>query len=248
MQGYTEAFASCYDSLLCDVDYKERAKFFIEQTKRFKDRFRLVLDLACGTGSLSLELAENELEVIAVDISEEMLMQAREKAQGLSPEILFLCQDMEELDLYGTVEAAYCMLDSLNHLNGGDALQNAFDRLKFFIEPGGIFIFDMNTPFKHREVLADNVFVFDTPHVYCVWQNEYSEEDDCVYVDLDFFSASGNKYTRSSESFVEYSYEDEQIEQMLTNAEFELIEIQGDYTGQPPTEEEQRKVYIARRK
>lgn len=248
MAGYNEAFAAFYDSLIGGVDYAARADFFLNQIARFRDRCELVLDLACGTGSLSLELATRGKEVIAVDGSPDMLIQAAGKTAGVQPPVLYLCQPLEQLDLYGTVDAAICMQDSLNHLRGVAALQAAFDRLRFFVEPGGLFLFDMNTPYKHREVLGNNTFIYDQPGVYCVWQNFYRPQDGTVEIGLDFFERDGKVYRRSSESFREYSYQPEQVAAMLEQAGFTLLELQGDYTGRAPQEREQRLVYIAKRK
>ncbi|MEG1687555.1 MAG: class I SAM-dependent methyltransferase [Angelakisella sp.] len=249
MAGYNASFAAFYDSLIGEVDYAARADFFLKQVSCFKDRCELVLDLACGTGSLSVELAARGLEVIGVDASPDMLMQATAKpvGEGCRP-ILFLCQPMEQLDLYGTVDAAFCMQDSLNHLEGEGAVQQAFDRLKFFVEPGGIFIFDLNTPYKHRAVLGNNTFVYDTDQVYCVWQNFYHATGGAVDIELDFFERRGTSYHRSSESFREYSFDTPQVERMLLSAGFALLEVQGDYTGLPPCDKEERLVYIAKRK
>lgn len=249
MAGYSDAFAACYDRLIGGVDYGARADFYLNQFKRFKDRCELVLDLACGTGSLCRELASRGLEVIGVDGSQEMLMQAREKCQQAQPAVLLLCQEMEELDLYGTVNLAICMQDSLNHLEGREALAAVFGRLRYFVEPGGLFIFDMNTPYKHREVLGDNTFVLEEEGLYCVWQNSYEPQEGAVDIQLDFFRESRDgRYSRSSECFREYSYTTEEIATMLEQAEFTLLELQGDYTGKPPEDNEERLVYIAKRR
>lgn len=245
MAGYNSAFAAVYDSLIGEVDYEARADFFLNQIGRYRDRCTLVLDLACGTGSLSATLARRGQEVIAVDASPDMLMQTQAKCVGLTPPVLCLCQTMEELDLYGTVEVAICMQDSLNHLEGAAALQRAFDRLKFFVEPGGLLLFDMNTPYKHREVLGSNTFVYDMDDLYCVWQNTYDPAG-WVEIELDFFArTAGESYQRTAEGFREYSYEAAQVEAMLQKAGFRLLDLQGDYTGTPPKEDEQRLVYIA---
>ena len=150
MAGYQTALARYYDALTADVDYRARGAYLKRLAERHGGRFRLVLDLACGTGSLAVELARLGAEVIAVDGSGEMLAQAMNKSAGLTPPVLYLCQGMEELDLYGTVDTTLCTLDSLNHLPDREALRRVFHRVWLFTEPGGLFLFDMNTPYKHR--------------------------------------------------------------------------------------------------
>lgn len=248
MPGYNQTFAAFYDDLLGAVDYGAKADFFLGLIARYRDRCQLILDLACGTGSLSVELAARGKEVIGVDASPEMLSQAREKSGECQPPVLYLCQEMEELDLYGTVDAAICMLDSLNHLEGEEALGQALHRLQYFVEPGGLFLFDMNTPYKHREVLGDNTFVYDTDQVYCVWQNTWSPEEGAVDIDLDFFIPDEKGcYHREMESFREYSYPVETVRRLLEENHFQLLEVQGDYTGKAPGPREERLVYVARR-
>lgn len=249
MAGYNGAFAGVYDYLMRDIDYSAKADYLIKEISAIKDRCELVLDLACGTGSLSVEFAKRGKEVIGVDLSEDMLMQAAEKNDGLEKPVLYLCQDICELDLYGTVDAAVCIFDSLNHIEGKENLQRVFDRLKFFVEPGGVFIFDMNTPFKHKYILGNETFVFDTEKVYCVWQNAYDEKEKCVDISLDFFEPQGKDglYCRSEEYFTEYSYETDEIAEMLRKAGFTLVGVRGDYTGKQPTENEERIIYIAKR-
>ncbi len=249
MAGYNEAFARFYDALTGDVDYGAKADFLLNTAARFKDKCQLVLDLACGTGSLSLELARRGREVIAVDGSPEMLARAAEKSAGVSPSILYLCQDMEELDLYGTVELSVCMLDSLNHVEGKENLREVFRRVALFTEPDGLFIFDANTPYKHRQVLADNAFVYEEKDFCCVWQNDYDPEDDSVGVRLDFFVSQGKGlYRRFGEEFREYCYSTEEMIRMAEEAGFEVLEVLGDYRQEPPAPEEQRVVYVTRRK
>ena len=114
-------------------------------------------------------------------------MQAAEKNMALEQPVLYLCQPLERLDLYGTVDLAVCTLDSLNHLPGKKALQKALHRLQFFVEPGGLFLFDVNTPYKHREVLGNNCFVRESEALFCVWQNEYTPEEHKVEIQMDFF-------------------------------------------------------------
>ena len=146
MASYKETFSAFYDALTDDVDRAKIADRCEELLAKYHPKRELVLDLCCGTGILATELAQRGFEVIGVDASPEMLMQASEKNLALSQPVLYLCQPLEQLDLYGTVDLAVCTLDSLNHLSGSRALQKALHRLQFFVEPGGLFLFDVNTP------------------------------------------------------------------------------------------------------
>ena len=248
MAGYEEVFARYYDALTADVDYRGHGAYLKRLAEQYGGRFRLVLDLACGTGSLAVELARLGAEVIAVDGSQEMLTQAMNKSAGVTPPILYLCQDMEELDLYGTVDTTLCTLDSLNHLPDRESLRRVFHRVRLFTEPGGLFLFDMNTPYKHREVLGGAAFVREAGEVCCVWQNTLDPQDDSVEILLDFFvREGGNRYRRYSESFRECAYPQEEIRELLEGEGFRLLELRGDYTDAPPGPAEERIVYIARR-
>ena len=189
MAGYEETFARYYDALTADVDYRGHGAYLKSLAEQYGGRFRLVLDLACGTGSLAVELARLGAEVIGVDGSQEMLAQAMNKSFGLAPPILYLCQDMEELDLYGTVDTTLCTLDSLNHLPGKEALRRTLHRVWLFTEPGGLFLFDMNTPEKHIRRLNGSTYLRETEEVCCIWQNTLDPQDNSVGIELDFFVA-----------------------------------------------------------
>ena len=249
MAGYEPVFARYYDSLTADVDYPGMAGYLFRLAERYRGRPRLMLDLGCGTGSLSVELARLGAEVIAVDASREMLSCAAAKGRDLEKPVLYLCQEMEELDLYGTVDTAVCTLDSLNHLPGREALARALGRLRLFVEPGGLFLFDMNTPYKHAHQLDGTTYVRETEEVYCVWQNTRDPRDGSVEIDLDFFvKGEKGRYRRYHEGFREYVYTVEETEALLDEAGFWLLDIRGDYRDLPPGPEEQRLVYIAERK
>lgn len=155
MGGYAD-FAAFYDRLTDDVGYPQRADYIAELLMEHGMKKGIVLDLACGTGSLTLELSKRGYEMIGVDASPDMLCAAQEKCAQAGAEVLFLCQPMEALDLYGTVNAAVCTLDSLNHITDPDTLREVLRRVSLFLEPGGLFVFDVNTPYKHREVLGNH--------------------------------------------------------------------------------------------
>ena len=150
MASYKDIFSTFYDALTADVDRGRIADFCEEMLQKYHPKRELILDLCCGTGTLAAEFSRRGYEVIGVDASPDMLMQAAEKNSALPQPVLYLCQPLQQLDLYGTVDLAVCTLDSLNHLPGKTALKKALHRLQYFVEPGGLFIFDVNTPYKHR--------------------------------------------------------------------------------------------------
>lgn len=239
-------FAAFYDVLTEDVDYTGLADYIDGLIDRHGGRRDQLLDLACGSGSLSLALAEKGAEVVAVDGSPDMLAIAREKAAEAEADILFLCQDMRRLDLYGTVDTAVCMLDSLNHILKTDELAEIFRRLGLFIAPDGLLIFDANTPHKHRETLGNNAFVFETPECMCVWRNALSEARCEVVMQLDFFLEEGAAYSRYTDEVRERAYALSTWKSLLEKAGFTLLGVYGDRSLQPPSPEEDRWFFVAR--
>lgn len=248
MSGYG-SFSDVYDILTQNVNYPQRAEYIADLLTDNGIRGGILLDLACGTGKLSAEMAGRGFEVIGVDASGDMLSIAMNNAYENGANILFLCQTMQQLDLYGTINACVCTLDSINHLTDKQDVQTAFDKVSLFTESGGIFIFDVNTPFKHREVLADNTFVYDMDEVYCVWQNTFDEATDTVQIDLDIFEeVEDGIFERSQESFCERAYEIDELEEMLVKSGFETVAVYDELTKNPPRTDSQRVFIIARKK
>lgn len=239
-------FAYSYDSLMNDVDYEKRTEYLCSLFKTFDRMPTLMLDLACGTGEFSNRFAKKDVSVIGVDVSFDMLSVAREKSAEQGNDILYLCQDAVELDLYGTVDGAICCLDSLNHITDYDAFCRAVAKVSLFLEKDRIFIFDLNTPYKHREVLGNNTFVIDTDDVYCVWQNEY-DGNHTVEINLDFFTPDGDAYYRSGESFCERAYTDNEIKNALDKSGLKIEAVYEEMTQNKPNDTTQRVVYVTRK-
>lgn len=241
-------FADYYDSLTENVEYLRRADYITEVFERLNHNMGLSLDLACGTGSLTIELFKKGVDIYGIDGSYDMLAQAKEKADELGLDILFLCQKMENIDLYGTIDTCICTLDSINHLVKKEKVQKTFDKVSLFMNKGGYFLFDVNSLYKHQQILGNNTFVYDTDDVFCVWQNSLSENN-VVNIQLDFFCAmeNGKDYRRYSENFSERAYSHEEIEEMLHNSGFEIAAVYGDLSFEPPKSEEQRIIYVARK-
>lgn len=246
MESYS-VFAQFYDELTVNVEYSKRADYLLALMDRLGHKPGLVLDLACGTGSLTLELFRRGLDIYGVDASVEMLSQAREKCAGAGADILFLCQKMQALDLYGTVDTVICSLDSINHLKNREEVQRAFSKVAFFMDPGGYFLFDLNTPYKHEKILGNHTFIYDMEHVYCAWQNRYQPGSGRVEIHLDFFEREGRLYRRSSEHFAERAYPVEEVLEMLHGAGFHKVQVFNELTFDPPGEESQRLIFAAKK-
>lgn len=241
------SFAQFYDSLMEDANYKQRCDYILELARRHNHNMGLTLDLACGTGSLTRELYRRGIDVYGVDASAEMLCEAMQKSADEGMNIMFLKQKMQNLDLYGTINTCVCTLDSINHITSLDDVRKAFDRVGLFMDNDGLFIFDVNTVYKHREVLANNTFVLENDKVYCVWQNSL-EDNDVVNITLDFFEEEDGVYYRSGESFCERAYSDEILRNLLAEAGFEVEAVYGDMSFEKPLSNEQRAIYVARMK
>ncbi|MDR0197641.1 MAG: class I SAM-dependent methyltransferase [Oscillospiraceae bacterium] len=201
------AFAAVYDDLTRDVDYPALAEYYDGLIADFGAKKGagggILLDLACGTGTLSLLMAKRGWDVIGADASPEMLGAAAGKP---SKGVAYVCQDMTELDLYGTVDAAICALDGLNHLPDEAALFKSLSRVSLFMNAGGVFVFDVNTVYKHEKILGDHVFIKRSGGVYCVWSNHY-ENDGVVDITLDIFrERRDGAYTKSVEEIREKAY------------------------------------------
>ncbi|WP_295089986.1 class I SAM-dependent methyltransferase [uncultured Ruminococcus sp.] len=242
-------FARYYDLLTENVDYEARAAYLDGLIRRLHPvEDCLVLDLACGTGSLSEALARRGYDVIGVDGSGEMLNEAIGKKCESGLPIQYVCQDMRRLELYGRVDVTVCMLDSLNHLPGLPDVQRVFERVSRYTEPGGLFLFDVNTLHKHRVTLGDQVFLFDLDEIYCVWENRFDGED-TVTITLDFFETEdGIHYTRTTEQFRERAYPRQVLEDALIRADFAVEAVYGADSLEPPSEDTDRLIFIARKK
>ena len=241
------AFAPFYDRFIKPVDYDKRADYFDHIIKSVIGEQKLLLDLACGTGSLAVALAKRGYDVIGVDASEQMLSLAQQKAWAQGEQILFLHQRMEALDLYGTIDACVCALDSLNHLTDLRALKRAISRVSLFLVPGGVFVFDMNTPYKHQHLLADNSFVYEQGDTVCVWRNK-TDLDLLTEITLDFFTCQPNgSYIRNGECFCERGYTPETIQEILMECGLTLVALYADDTFDPPTETTERFIFVTKK-
>ena len=246
--GSYEFLAGCYDELTYDVGYSAWADYIEAHFRKRGLPGKTVLDLACGTGSLTRELAQRGYEMIGVDRSPEMLSEAAEKNRdvGEVPPI-FLCQSMDKLDLYGTIDACVCCLDSVNYVTDPRQLRKAFQRVYLFLMPGGLFLFDINTPSK-LQGLDGQIFLDETEDAYCVWRAEYSKRRRvCTYA-MDLFRLTpAGLWERGEELHEEYAYEPDELEEMLRRAGFHHIRRYGDRKLRAPRPGEERIFFTARK-
>lgn len=217
--------AEFYDRLNSEVNYKNWALFLHEIIGKYESvKSNLVLDLACGSGSMTIEMAKLGYDMIGVDLSIDMLMEARSKSAGF--DILYLNQDMRDFELYGTVDVVICCLDSVNYLLTVNDIRKCFSLVYNYLNPSGIFIFDVNTPHKFENIFADNTFVFDNENVFCTWQNSYDKETYICDFYLNIFSKNDSgTYNRFEEQQMERMYERDELTEILSETGFDLIDF-----------------------
>lgn len=247
MSAY-ESLAFSYDALTYDIPYEKIAAYFQTLLRKSGVTAETVLDLACGTGSLSVLLAQMGYRVLGVDCSEEMLTVASEKASELelAQPPFWVCQKMQRLRLPEPVDAAVCCLDSVNYVTKPKDLQEAFRRVYAALRPGGLFVFDINTPYKLRG-LDGQVFLDETEDAYCVWRTEFSEKRRLCHYGIDLFQRSSDVWLRSQEEHLEYAYTPEELTQWLREAGFSPIQIYGDRTLRAPKDDALRIWFAAKK-
>ena len=245
MDAY-HALAVSYDRLTNDVNYRQTVDFYKEILIREGCRPRTAVDLACGTGSVALLLAQEGMKVIGVDLSQEMLCVASQKARELENPPFFVCQDLSRLWLPRGVDLAVCALDSLDYITDPAACAEAIRRVYRVLNPGGIFIFDVNTPEKLR-AMDGEVFLDEDDDVYCVWRGSYDEETNLCSYGMDLFQRRGEVWDRSFEEHCEYAYSEQQLRGYLKSAGFTGIQVYADRLFEAPRPGEQR-IYFSARK
>ena len=245
MDAY-HALAASYDRLTNDVDYEAIVAFYHEIIKTENLRPKSVVDLACGTGSVALILARMGYRVTGVDMSEEMLTVALQRAMEQENMPMFVCQTLQQLRLPKAVDLAVCALDGLDYILNPDDCKEAICRVYKSLNPGGLFIFDVNTPEKLR-AMDGQVFLDEDDDVYCVWRGEFDGETNICTYGMDLFQRRGNVWERSFEEHREYAYSIQQLTEYLKAAGFTHIRVYADGKMEAPRSGEQR-IYFSARK
>lgn len=240
MSSY-KTFAQFYDRLTDNVDYTAGGEYITGFFNEYGNGGKKVLDLACGTGTMCSFLSDKGYDVVGVDLSDDMLTIADNKCGG---KVKLFKKDITDFSFNEKFDYCICTLDSLNHLPDINAVKSAFNCVFNVLKGSGLFIFDVNTVYKHRQVLADNTFVFDYEDFFLSWDNEYVE-DDIIRILIDIFVYNGKSYDRYSEEFSERAYA---VDELIAGLEeFEIIKICDNLSQNLPNDESERIFFICRR-
>ena len=248
MEAYT-SFAEVYDQFMDNVPYQEWADFLQEILQKEGISDGLVLDLGCGTGSMTEELAGRGYDMIGVDNSEDMLEIAMEKRQESGHDILYLLQDMQEFELYGTVRAVVSVCDSVNYVTEKEELEQVFRLVNNYLDPGGIFVFDFNTEYKYREVLGDRTIAENREDSSFIWDNYYYEEEHMNEYELTLFIQETDQkelYHKYQETHFQRAYTLEEIGELLERSGLRFVAAYEDYTKDAPGKGSERICVVAR--
>ena len=243
MNSYN-VFAQFYDYLNQNVDYNAGSSFISGIFKA--DNVKSVLDLACGTGVISEKLINEGFDIVGIDASAEMLTEAQQRLLLCEGNFTLINAKMQDFMLEKPVDAAICCLDSINHLTDEKDVLKTFKNVYNSLNDSGVFIFDVNTVYKHQTALNNRAYVFDEEDFFLSWDNEL-EEDNLVRIMLDFFVFNGESYDRYSEEFYEKAYSQEVLSEMLLKAGFKDISVYGDFDFSKPREDSERIYFVCKK-
>lgn len=237
-----------YDSINSDIDYKAWADFFEKILDReAKARPELVLDLGCGTGKMTLELSSRGYDMTGIDYSTDMLDVARDAAEEQGADVLWLCQDMREFELYGTVDLTVSCLDCINHLTTPKDVERTFKLVHNYLIPDGIFIFDINGKYKFENIYSDRSYVMEEEGGVCIWQNNYDEKKKiCDFYITLFEECDDGRYERYDEEQRERMYTLAEMKRMLEKCSLEFIGAYSDFEFKEATDDDERIYIVAR--
>ena len=249
MVAYT-SFASVYDAFMDNIPYEEWAEYLVGLLTEYGICDGLVLDLGCGTGTMTELLAGRGYDMIGVDNAEEMLDIAMEKRAKSGYDILYLLQDMREFELYGTVRAIVSICDSINYITEEEDLVEVFRLVNNYLDPKGIFIFDFNTVYKYRELLGNQTIAEDREDCSFIWDNYYYEEEKINEYELSLFikEQDSQLYRKYQETHFQKAYDLETIKGLLVQSGLEYITAYDAFSRKEPTDKSERIYVIAREK
>lgn len=241
-------FAYVYDLLMRDVNYNEWTSYIEQIFKRYKCKPEIILELGCGTGNITLELSKRGYEMIGLDKSSEMLCIAKEKALLNMQDILFLNQDMVNFELYGTVDVIGCFMDGLNYIISKKDLQKVLKLVMNYLNPGGLFIFDIRSIHGLADVIGNNTFAEVNEEVSYIWQNYFNNKSKISNMELTLFIKEHNNFKKYSELHRLRAYSVDEIHEYLKQSNFEVLGAFDNFTFKKLGDTSQRICFIARKK
>lgn len=246
MDTYT-SFARVYDTFMDNIPYKEWAEYVDKLLKSYGVSEGLVLDLGCGTGSFTEEMASKGYDMIGVDNAEDMLQIALEKKTKSTQDILYLLQDMREFELYGTVRAVVSVCDSMNYIIEDSDLLKVFQLVNNYLDPGGVFIFDMNTIHKYRDIEGECTIAENREDCSFIWDNYYEEEEQINEYALTLFvKEEQDLYRKYEEIHYQKAYEIERVKELIERSGLEFVTVLDAFTTKAPEEDSERIYFVAR--
>lgn len=243
--AYSE-LALVYDLFMDNVPYENWADRIVKRLAAMGINEGIVCDLGCGTGKMTRLLAKKGFDMIGIDSSVEMLMEARNNTDDEG--IMYLCQDMREFELYGTVWAIVSVCDCMNYLESKDDLLTVFKLVENYLEYRGAFIFDMITIHRYKDIMGDNTFAENREDCSFIWENSYDEKTGVNQYDLTLYIQNGEMYDRLEEQHIQHAFSVEDVVELLKEAKLEDIEVIDEATGDVVTENTERAVFIARKR
>lgn len=245
MDAYT-SFASVYDTFMDNIPYEEWCVYLRDLLKEYGVEDGLLLELGCGTGSAAEIFSGAGYDMIGVDHSGEMLQIAMEKSDESGSDILYLLQDMREFELYGTVRAVVSICDSMNYLTDYEDLVTVFRLVNNYLDPRGVFIFDLNTVYKYETVLGSSTIAENREKCSFIWDNDYDSETMINEYDLTLFiEESGGLYRKFEETHYQKAYSIETVKQAIADSGMKLMAVYDAFTRNPPKEDSERICFVA---
>lgn len=243
---YTD-FALVYDILMEHIPYDEWVDYIENILKQHGIDKGLVLELGCGTGAMTRRMAAKGYDMIGIDMSQEMLSLARHRSEGKEDGILYLCQDMREFELYGTVAAVFCVCDTINYMLSPDDLSKVFRHVANYLDPGGLFIFDMDTLYLYEEVLGDSTSIMNHEAGDFIWENNFYPDEMINEVNLTLFlKQEDSLYRKHQETHVRKAYDVDIIKSLLNEAGMDMLGAYHELINEDPREDSERIYIIAR--
>lgn len=248
MEAYT-GFAAVYDTFMDNIPYEEWCGYVKRLLKKYGVEQGILLDLGCGTGSLTELLDSAGYDMIGIDNSEEMLQIAMEKRMNSGKNILYLCQDMREFELYGTVAAVVSICDCMNYVMEPEELREVFRLVNNYLDPGGIFIFDLNTEYKYREMMGDSTIAEDREDCSFIWDNQYDAKEKVNIYDLSLFVREEEElYRKYRETHYQRAYSLDEVKSAINDAGMDFVAAFDAFTEEEPRRDSERIYVIAREK